>query len=380
MERARAEMDQIGRDLEAPEHDMSRGHGSHVTSLAPEMVKSVRSTLLVLMAAVAFILLIACINVTNLLLARAAGRRREMALRAAIGAGRASLMRQVIVEATVLALRVVRSACSSLVGRSTAGHADAGGAATRRIAVFSLPILLFTAGACLITGLLAGVLPAWQLVHDAPADTAEGRRPQPGRPRRTLRFGLVVAEVAFTSLLLVGAGLTLRSFQQVLIEPAGIETDNRLTFNVRLPRARYNTAEAYNRFFGDLERRLAAEASVKRVGATSALPLTGADRRNGIAIDGIERGPEDGPTRAHPRTVTPGYMEAAGVGIKEGRGFTDADRTGPKVTIINETMARRYWRGAPALGGRVRFTQDQESGGRSSASFTTSSTGVSMCR
>ena len=82
--------------------------------------------------------------------------------------------------------------------------------------------------------------------------------------------------------------------------------------------------------------------------------------RNGIAIDGIERGPEDGPTRAHPRTVTPGYMEAAGVRIKEGRGFTDADRTGPRVTIINETMARRYWRGAPALGGRVRFTQDEE--------------------
>ena len=361
MERARAEMDQIGRDLESQNMDMSRGHGSHVTSLAPDMVKSVRSTLLVLMAAVAFILLIACINVTNLLLARAAGRRRELALRAAIGAGRARLMRQVIAEATVLAcaggaIGVVMAwwGAQLLATQMPAAVRPDGSA------VFSVPIMLFTAAACLIAGLLAGVLPAWQLVHDAPADTLKEGGRSPVALRRKLRYGLVVAEVALTSLLLVGAGLTLRSFQQVLMEPAGIQTDGRLTFNVRLPRARYNTAEAYRRFFGDLERRLAAEASVTRVGATSALPLTVADMRNGIAIDGIERGPEDGPTRAHPRTVTPGYMDAAGLRITEGRGFTDADRTGPRVTIINETMARRYWRGAPALGGRVRFTHEED--------------------
>jgi putative ABC transport system permease protein len=203
-------------------------------------------------------------------------------------------------------------------------------------------------------------LPAWQLVHDSPADTLKEGGRSPVALRRRLRFGLVVAEVAFTSLLLVGAGLTLRSFQQVLTEPSGIETTGRLTFNVRLPRARYNTADAYKRFFDGLEQRLAAEASVTRAGATNFLPLSGADGRNGIVIDGIERGPEEGPTRAHPRTVTPGYMAAAGVRLKEGRAFTENDRTGPLVTIINETMAHRYWRGVPALGGRVRFTQDSE--------------------
>ena len=361
MERARAEMDQIGRDLESQNLDMSRGHGSHVTSLAPEMVKSVRSTLLVLMAAVAFILLIACINVTNLLLARAAGRRREIALRAAIGAGRARLMRQVITEAAVLAL--AGGAIGLLIAWWGAELLAAQMPAAVRpdgSIVFSLPVMLFTAGACLVSGLLAGVLPAWQLVEAAPADTLKEGGRSPVALRRNLRFGLIVAEVAFTSLLLVGAGLTLRSFQQVLMEPAGIETNGRLTFHVRLPRSRYNTADAYTRFFGSLERRLAADASVRRIGATSALPLTAADGRNGIAIDGIERGPEDGPTRAHPRTVTPGYMAAAGVRLKEGRSFTDIDRTGPKVVIINETMARRYWRGAPALGGRVRLTQDVE--------------------
>jgi len=361
VEQARAEMDQIGRDLESQHIDMSRGHGSHVTSLAPEMVKSVRSTLLVLMAAVVFILLIACINVTNLLFARAAGRRREMALRAAIGAGRARLMRQVLTEVSVLA--GIGGAAGLLIAwwgvQLLAARMPAAVRPDSAI-IFSVPVLLFTAGACLVAGLLAGLLPAWQLVDEAPAETLKEGGRSPVALRRKVRFGLVVAEVAFASLLLVGAGLTLRSFQQVLMEPAGIETAGRLTFNVRLPRARYQTPDAQSRLFGGLEQRLAAESLVTRVGATSALPLTTADSRSGIVIDGIERGDAEGATRAHWRSVTPGYLTAAGATIKEGRGFTDRDRSGPRVVIINETMTRRYWRGIPALGGRVRFTPEAE--------------------
>lgn len=363
IEQARAEMDQIGRDLENQYPDVNRGHGAHVTALAPEMVRPVRSMLLVLMAAVAFILLIACINVTNLLLARAAGRRREMALRAAIGAGRARLMRQVLAEAMVLAftggtlgLLIAWWGAQLLAAQMPAAvRPDAA-------IVFSLPVLLFTGGACMVAGLLAGLMPAWQVMDDAPAETLKEGGRSPVSLRRRLRFGLVVAEVAFTSLLLVGAGLTLRSFERVLTEPAGIETNDRLTFNVRLPRARYTTPDAYHRLFTSLEQRLAAEASVTRVGATSALPLTIADGRNGMVIDGYERDPAvDPPTRAHPRGVTAGYMAAAGIRITAGRGFADTDRgTGPKVAIINETMASRYWRGRPALGGRVRFVQEQE--------------------
>lgn len=361
IEQARAEMDQIGRDLESQYLDTNRGHGSHVTSLAPEMVKSVRSMLLVLMAAVVFILLIACINVTNLLLARAAGRRREMALRAAIGAGRARLMRQVLTEAAVLA--GAGGAAGLLMawwGVQLLGARMPAAVRPDASVVFSVPILLFTAGACLVAGMLAGLLPAWQLVDEAPAETLKEGGRSPVALRRRLRFGLVVAEVAFASLLLVGAGLTLRSFQQVLMEPAGIETANRLTFNVRLPRARYQTADAQSRLFANLEQRLSADPLVKQAGATSALPLTVADSRGGIVIDGIERGPEEGPTRAHMRIVTPGYLSAAGVKIKEGRGFAEPDRSGPRVAVINETMARQYWRGVPALGGRVKFTQEKE--------------------
>lgn len=361
LEQARAEMDRIGRDLEAQYPDTNRGHGSHVEALAPDMVKSVRGMLLILMVAVAFVLLIACINVTNLLLAKAAGRRREMALRAAIGAGRARLLRQMLVEAVVLAF--VGGAAGLLVAVWGVQMLAVQMPPALRLddsVVFSLPVLAFTIAACVGTGLVAGILPAWHFLHGDPGETLKAGGRAPVSLRKRLRFGLIVAEIALTSLVLVGAGLTLRSFQRVLTEPSGIDTAGRLTFNVRLPRARYADGEALTRFYAELERRFAADPAIRRAGATSALPLTPADQRNGIVIDGLERTAEDGPTRAHPRSVTPGYLPAAGMQVMQGRGLVDADRTGPRVTVINETMARRYWPGRSPLGARVRFSAEDD--------------------
>lgn len=362
MEQARAEMDRIGADLEAQYPNLSRGHGSHVTPLAPEMVKGVRSMLLVLMAAVAFILLIACINVTNLLLAKAASRQREIAVRAAIGAGRGRLVRQVLVETSVLALAGgALGVVAALWGVQLLSAQMPPAIRPEQSIVFSLPVMLFTIALCLAAGLFAGALPAWHLLRDDLATALKEGGRSPVSMRRRLRFGLIVAEIAFTSLLLVGAGLTLRSFRQVLLEPPGFSTDQRLTFAVRLPGGRYTTRDAFGRFFATLEQRLAAEPSIRRVGATSSLPLTTAqDTRSGIIVDGYERGAEDPPTRAHLRAITPGYLPAAGVRLIEGRAFGDADRIGPRVVIINDTMARRYWRGGPAIGGRVRLTNESE--------------------
>jgi putative ABC transport system permease protein len=362
MEQARDELDRIGRDLEAQYPQWSRGHGAHVTPLAAEVVKSVRSMLLVLLAAVGFVLLIACINVTNLLLARAAGRRREMAVRSAIGANRARLVRQVLAEAAVLA--VTGGALGTIValwGVQLLSSQIPSVVRPDTNIVFSVPVLMFTAIACVVTGLIAGALPAWHMVREDPAaQLKEGGR-SPVSLRRRLRFALIIAEVALTSLLLVGAGLTLRSFQRVLMEPAGIETAGRLTFSVALPRARYADGAAANRFFGELESRLAGEPSVRSVGGTSALPLSGADGRRGIVIEGVERTAEDGPTRAHPRSVTANYLTAAGARLREGRAFSGSDRAGaPLVAIINDTMARRYWRDRSPIGDRVRFTDQQE--------------------
>jgi putative ABC transport system permease protein len=358
---ARSEMDRIGRDLEQQYPQLSRGHGSHVTSLPEEITGPVERTLLVLMSAVAFILLIACINVTNLLLARAAGRRREMAVRSAIGAGRARLVRQVLVECSVLAVAggiaglLLATWCVQVLAAQLPAVAR-----PDQTVVFSVPVLLFTLAACVLSGMLAGAIPAWHLVREDPSESLkEGGRGAVSLKRR-LRFGLIIAEVALTSLLLVGAGLTLRSFQTVLSQPAGIETADRLTFRIGLPGSRYQDASAALQFFGELERRLAAEPLIGAVGAAMLPPLTGIDGRRGIVVENREVGPGDGPTRAHPRPVTSNYFQAVGARVKEGRGFLPSDTpTSLMVAVINDTMAKRYWPGASPIGKRVRFT-DQD--------------------
>ena len=362
LDQARSEMDRIGKDLEQQYPALSRGHGSHVTSLPEEITGPVEKTLLVLMAAVAFILLIACINVTNLLLAKAAGRRREMAVRAAIGAGRARLVRQMLVECSVIALSggaaglVLATWCVQVLAAQLPAVAR-----PDQTVVFSVPVLLFTVAACVVSGLLAGAIPAWHLVRDDAAESLkEGGRGAVSL-KRSLRFGLIVAEVALTSLLLVGAGLTLRSFQTVLSQPAGIDTSDRLTFRLGLPGSRYKDPAAAMRFYSELEDRLAGEPLIGAVGAAMLPPLTGLDGRGGIVVENREVGPGDGPTRAHPRPVSANYFQAIGARVREGRGFLPSDMaTAPMVAVINHTMAKRYWPGASAIGKRVRFTDEQE--------------------
>jgi len=358
---ARAEMDRIGRDLEAQYPQQSRGHGANLTLLSEEITGPVERSLVVLMAAVTFILLIACINVTNLLLAKAAGRRREMAVRAAIGAGRARLVRQILVECGVMALAggagglllavwAVQLLATQLPPVARPGQG----------VIFSFPVLAYTVAACVLTALLAGALPAWHLVRDDPAEPLKEGGRSPVSLKRALRFGLIVAEVALTSLLLVGAGLMLRSFQAVLSQPSGIETDHRLTFRIGLPGARYQGSGSATQFFGDFEARLAAEPMIQAAGGTMLPPLTELDGRRGVVIENREVGPDDGPTRAHPRVVTANYIQAIRAHIREGRGFLASDSTtSTQVAIVNETMARRYWPGLSPIGKRVRFS-DQE--------------------
>ena len=355
------EMDRIGKDLEKEYPQLSRGHGAHVTPLPEEITGPVERTLVVLFAAVGFILLIACINVTNLLLAKATGRRREMAVRSAIGAARGRLIRQVLVECSVIALAGGAAGLVLAVWcvRVLAAQLPAVARPDQTI-VFSMPVLLFTLAACLVSGVLAGALPAWYLVREDPSESLKEGGRGPVSLKRGLRFGLIVAEVALTSLLLVGAGLTLRSFQTVLSQDAGIETEDRLTFRIGLPGARYQGSEAAFRFFSELERRLAAEPIIRAVGGTMLPPLTGLDGRRGVVIENPEVAPGDGPTRAHPRVVTTNYLQAAGARVREGRGFLPGDTTtSTPVAVVNETMAKRYWPGRSAIGGRVRFS-DQE--------------------
>jgi putative ABC transport system permease protein len=364
LEAARSELDAIGRQLEEQFPNESRGHGAHVVALGDEIVNPVRRGLIVIAVAVAFVLLIACTNVANLLLARAAGRRRELAIRAAVGAARSRLLRQALTESTVLAilsgalaLGVASLMLDVLVTQTPPALRGVG----LERASLDPTVLGFALLLCIVTGVVAGLLPAWMLSREDPNEPLRDAGRAPAGLRKRVRFALIVAEVSLSTLLLVGAGLMLRSFERVLSQPAGLETANRLTATVTLPSSRYPNADARRRGRSEIETRLRRIPGVLAAGATDRLPLSGSDSRGGITVEGFERRPGDSPVRAHPRVVTPDYFRAIGVQLSEGRLFTETDNaTAPPVIVINETMARRYWPASSALGKRVRWNRESD--------------------
>jgi putative ABC transport system permease protein len=360
---ARAEMHAIGERLSREYPDTNRRHGSHVVPLRDELVAPVRAGLLLLLAAVGFVLLIACVNVANLLLARAVSRRREIAVRAALGAGRLRLASQGLTESLVLAL------LGGLAGLIVAWWAlaalpylaaEAGPVVGLDRVRIDARVLGFTLLLSLAMGALFGLLPAWQLARqDVNESLRDGGRSIAGG-RRRLRVALVVAEVALASLLLVGAGLALRSFRTILAGDPGIRPAGVMTALVTLPNTRYREPEAKTAAVLAIEQRLAAVPGVRQVGGTSQLPMAGMDSRSGIAIQGYEP-VSDTPTRSHWRAVTPGYFDAIGMTLVRGRGFTRTDDTrAPVVVVVNETFARRYFSNASPIGGRVRLGGTEE--------------------
>jgi putative ABC transport system permease protein len=358
LEGARAEMDRVAARLSAEYPQTNRLHGAWVSPLRDEVTSPVRSGLLLLLGAVAFVLLIACVNVANLLLSRAAARRREMAVRAAIGAGRARLLGQTLTESLLLGL---------LGGIASLGVAYWGIALLRVLRPDGVPVLgldrialdgrvlFFSLALSLVTAVVFGLLPAWHLAtQDVNEALRDGGR-SPVGVRRRLRTALVVSEIALASLLLVAAGLTLRSFRALLQTEPGFAADRVITAMVSLPDSRYRDAERLFFTLDGIEQRFRSVPGVAAVGATSHLPLSGQDSRRGVVVEGYTA-PPNTPTRAHPRMVTPGYFRAMGLQILRGRPFTGDDRReGAAVAIVNDTMARRYWPGASPIGRRVAF-------------------------
>jgi predicted permease len=363
VEQARAEMHAIGERLSNEYPDTNQRHGSHVVPLRDELVAPVRAGLLLLLAAVGFVLLIACVNVANLVLARAVSRRREIAVRAALGAGRVRLVSQGLTESILLAL--LGGAAGVLVAwwATAALPSLAADASTivglERVRV-DARILGFTLLLSLATGALFGLLPAWQFARQNVNESLrDGGRSIAGG-RRRLRVALVITEVALASLLLVGAGLALRSFRTILAGDPGVRPAGVMTALVTLPSTRYLEPERRAAAVQAIEQRLAAIPGVRHVGGTSHLPMSGMDSRSGIAIQGYEPAP-DTPTRSHWRAVTPGYFETIGMTIVRGRALTRTDDArAPLVVVVNETFARRYFPTAAALGGRVRLGGTEE--------------------
>jgi len=350
VQQAQAELDAIGKQLESAYPDYNKGWGVNLVAMHEQIVGDIRPVLLVLLAAVAFVLLIACANVANLLLSRAASRQKELALRAALGASRPRLVRQMLTESVLLA--IMGGALGILL-------AYWGIHALIAFAPDNIPrlneitidprVLLFTFGISLLTGIIFGLVPALQSsrpdLNDALKESARGS----SAGNRVLRNLFVVAEMALALVLLVGAGLMLRSFAQLHQVKTGFETENVLTMRVQLPMAKYGQPQQRADFFKRAEERLAALPGVKSVGAISYLPLTGLATSTSFNLANKPLPPSESPA-TEVRPITPGYFTAMGIPLLKGRAFDERNGANSRVVIINETLARKFFPGQDPIG------------------------------
>jgi putative ABC transport system permease protein len=334
----------------------NEGHAAKVVPLREELTGDIRPMLLVLLGAVGFVVLIACANVANLLLARGAARAREVSIRSALGAGRARLIRQLLVESMLLSftaggLGVLLALWSTdamklMIPRNmmTVGLDDFG---------ISGPVLWFTLGLCVATSLLFGLLPALQATRLNLSDAlkAGGRPATSTRARRRLRGALVVAEVALSVVLLAGAGLMVRTLVELYSVSPGFRAENLLTAGVVVPRSRYGDDARIAQFYQNALARVRSIPGVLGAAAVSHLPLSGQDSRTGVAPDGTERRPDEPPRRMHHRQVSVGYFETMGIPLLEGRLLNEFDSADSKrVMVINQAAARRFWGEQSAVG------------------------------
>ena len=357
VQRADGEMHVLGqrRAIEVPQ--FGANWTSNAQPLRENLTGDVRTGLLVLLGAVGFLLVIACANVANLMLARAGARQKEIAIRASLGATRSRIIGQLLTESLVLSL------VASLLGLLLAALG------TRAIVAFiprSYPaqsitqvsidgrVLVFTLTVALLTGLAFGLVPALTLSGGALHDTLkEGGRTGPATTRATarLRGALVVAELSLAIVLLAGAGLMIRSFSALRGVQLGFEPAHSLTAEVSIPARKYRTDTAQIAFYRTLESRVAVLPGVRAVGAISFLPLSGGRSSSGFAIAGRPTPPKGEEPAGDMRAVTPGYFQAMGIPIKAGRGLTDADLAStPAVAVVSETLARTFWPNESAIG------------------------------
>ena len=358
LEAADRDLQGIAASLTA-EYPRTNGNTSTtVISLRDALVGDVRTPLLVLLAAVGVVLLIACTNVAGLLLVRGIAREREIAIRTALGAGRARLVRALFTESTALA------ALGGLVGTLLTLW---GTALVTRVTGVDIPllgetrldgwVLGFIGLVTLVTVLLFGLLPAWQtatLGGLASRLQSEGRGTTGARLRT--RNALVVAQTALAVLLLVGAGLLVKSFIRLQRVNPGFDPAHVLTFGISLPDASYATPQQSALFYQQLSERLEALPGVRSAGAAFGLPLTGFGYSMSVyALDGrVLPQEEQDVLSVQIRIVTPSYFAAMGIPIRRGRGILPSDRTGaPPVMVVNETAAKRVWPGQDPLGHRL---------------------------
>jgi putative ABC transport system permease protein len=353
-EQARTEMQTISKQLEEQYPVYNTGCSSDVILAHDQLVQSSRPALILLLGAVSFVLLIACVNVANLLLARAASRAREIAIRTAMGAGRMRMLRQLMTESVLLSL--LGGGLGLLLAWSALGP-------LLKISASSLPqtaalgldgwVLAFTAGIAILTGLLFGIFPALRAAKlDLRESLNEGSRGSTAGPgHHRLGNALVSLEIGLAMLLLVGAGLLLRSFSRLQEVPPGFQADHLLVADIPVSQAVYAKPEQRFEFYDRLVEQAKTLPGVRAAGAASFLPVSGGGSVIHFNISGRPPKSANDFTAAGYRTVTPNYFETLGVPLLQGRLIAAADtEKAPAVVMINANMARLYFPNENPLG------------------------------
>jgi putative ABC transport system permease protein len=359
---ARAEMTVIAKRLERAYPASNTGWGVTLFPMAEMFTGRIRPVLLILLGAVGLLLLIACANLANLLLARAATREREIAIRGALGAARGRILRQLLTESLVLScgggalglvlavwgVRAMRGAVPDMFPMLQHMRLD-------------LPVLAFTFGISVLTGLLFGLVPAWRASRtdlNTTLKEAAGRAESAGGSQRIRSF-LLASEVAFAVLLSISAGLLLRSFVRVTEIDPGVRTANILTLMISLPETKYNTPRKRSDFYKNLMDRLEALPGVRSAGAVMILPLRVSILSfrigvNGFDIEGRPPVAKDKQPLADYRTATPGYFNTMGIALRRGRLFDRHDDQDAKhVVVVNEAMVRKQFPHENPLGRHI---------------------------
>jgi len=357
---AQSDLNTVAARLEKQYPESNTGLGAGVFPIVADTTRQYDTALWVMMAAVGFVLLIACANVANLMLARATGRKKEIALRAALGASRARIIRYLLTESVIVALIggvlgvLIAFWGIDLLRASNPGEAARFAPGWDRLGL-NLPVLLFTLGLSILSGLLFGLAPAWQVSKpDLNISLKEGGRSS-GLGSHRLRSSLVIFEVALSLVLLVGAGLLVRTFLSLLKTNPGFSAENVLTMNLVLPVTKYKDTAVRATFFADLVQRVKSIAGVESAAAVSNIPLGGSNASDSFLIEGAPEPAPGAENDGRIRVCTPDYFQTLGISLLKGRQFNDQDtaRSTP-VVIVNDTFAKKYWPGVDPIGKRMR--------------------------
>jgi len=360
LKQAHADMDVVARNLERQYPEAKLGWTVGIRPMLETIVGDVRPALILLLWAVVFVLLIVCANVANLLLARAAARQKEFAIRSALGAARWNLIRQLLTESLLLGF---------LGGLGGVIVGALGLKFLLRLQPVNLPrlqevhldgrVLVFTLLVSLATSLIFGLVPALQTTRADLNDSLkeEGRGMTAGRRRHRLRSGLVIAEMALSLILLVDAGLMIRSFVRVNSQPPGYQTSHLLGVDIGLPGTKYRNVQEQAAFFDDLLEHAVHTPGIESVGTVSDLPLSGRNAWIAVSVDGKPRPALGEPSSAAYRQISQNYFHTMKISLVRGREFTEQDRnSSAAVAVVNETFARTFFPKGEALGRRIQVS------------------------